>query len=245
MAGKLRVALIGDYNSQVIAHQAIPEALRLSGESLGRPVEGVWIYTSSITNPRMQFADFDGIWCVPASPYANAEGALGAIRFARESGRPFLGTCGGFQHAVIEYARNVCGLAEADHAETSPSSSFQLISPLSCSLVEKTGEIILKEGGLVRKAYSAPRITEGYHCSYGLNPQYASLLCSNGLHATAHDPSGEVRAMELSTHPFFVATLFQPERRALRGETPPLVAAFVAAMRALSAHKGIALHEKA
>lgn len=234
MAGLLRVALIGDYNPQAIAHRAIPEALRLAGEATRRQVEGVWMHTESITNPGTnpgaQFADFDGIWCVPASPYANMEGALGAIRFARESQRPFLGTCGGFQHAVIEYARNVCGLSEADHAETNPASPFRLISPLSCSLVEKTAEIFLAEQGLVRNAYGVDRITEGYHCSYGLNPEYTSLLFRNGLRATAHDASGEVRAMELSTHPFFVATLFQPERRALGGETPPLVGAFVAAL---------------
>ena len=225
MIRKLRIALVGDYNAQAIAHQAIPEALRLSGET-----EGVWTHTASITNAKSQFADFDGIWCVPASPYENTEGALEAIRFARESGLPFLGTCGGFQHAIIEYARNVCGLTEADHAELNSSSSFQVISPLACSLVEKTGEIFLAEGGLVRKAYGSAQITEGYHCSYGLNPEYASLLFRHGLQATAHDAAGEVRAMELSTHPFFVATLFQPERRALRGEIPPLVAAFVGAL---------------
>ena len=123
MARSLRIALIGDYNAQVIAHQAIPEALRLSGERLGQQVEGLWTHTASITNPREQFADFDGIWCVPASPYANTEGALETIRFARESGLPFLGTCGGFQNAVLEYARNVCGITEADHAETNPASS--------------------------------------------------------------------------------------------------------------------------
>jgi CTP synthase (UTP-ammonia lyase) len=227
--GSLRVALIGDYNIQAIAHQAIPEALRLSGEKLGRQVEGIWMHTSTLTNPLNQLASFDGIWCVPASPYANTEGALAAIRFARESQRPFLGTCGGFQHAVIEYARNVCGLAEAEHAETNPTSSFQLIAPLSCSLVEKTGDILLAEEGLVRKAYGEPRITEGYHCSYGLNSIYSSLLFKNGLRATAHDLSDDVRAIELTTHPFFVATLFQPERRALQGRVPPLVAAFVAA----------------
>src|SRR5271167_227631 len=106
MAGNLRIALIGDYNSHAIGHQAIPEALRLSGEKLRQDVEGVWTHTASLTNARVQLADFDGIWCVPASPYANTQGALDAIRFARESGRPFLGTCGGFQHAAIEYARN-------------------------------------------------------------------------------------------------------------------------------------------
>ena len=95
--------------------------------------------------------------------------------------------------------------------------------------MEKAGEIFLAEEGLIRRAYGIDRITEGYHCNYGLNPECTSRLFSSGLTATAHDASGDIRAVELSTHPFFVATLFQPERRALRGEAPPLVAAFVAA----------------
>jgi CTP synthase (UTP-ammonia lyase) len=94
-------------------------------------------------------------------------------------------------------------------------------------LVEQNEEITL-HGGLVQKAYGVSQITEAYHCSYGLNREYESVLVKNGLHATAHAlSSGEVRAIELSAHPFFVATLFQSERRALRDEIPPLVKAFV------------------
>jgi CTP synthase (UTP-ammonia lyase) len=226
MANKFRVALIGDFNSSVVAHQAIPEALRLSAENC-HSVEGVWVHTESIFNAQVQLRDFDGIWCVPASPYASMEGALDAIRFARESGRPFLGTCGGFQHALLEYARNVCNLRAADHAETNPNASVLLISPLACPLVERSEEIELHEG-LVQKAYGVSRITEGYHCSYGLNRQYEEVLFRKDLRSTAHALLGEVRAVELSSHPFFVATMFQHERRALRGEVPPLVRAFVA-----------------
>jgi CTP synthase (UTP-ammonia lyase) len=225
MADKFRVALIGDFNPSVIAHQAIPEALRLSAGN-GHSVEGVWVNTESISNAPVQLRDYDGIWCVPASPYASMEGALEAIRFARESGRPFLGTCGGFQHALLEYARNVCNLRTADHAETNPGASVLLISPLACPLVERSEEIELHDG-FVRKAYGVSRITEGYHCSYGLNRQYEDVLFRDGLRATAHAQHGEVRAVELSSHPFFVATLFQHERRALRGEVSPLVKVFV------------------
>jgi CTP synthase (UTP-ammonia lyase) len=225
MPDKFRVALIGDFNPSVIAHQAIPEALRLSADTK-HPVEAVWVHTETISNAPVQLRDFNGIWCVPNSPYANTDGALEAIRFARESGRPFLGTCGGFQHAILEYARNVCNLRTADHAESNPSSSVLLISPLACPLVERSEEIEVREG-LVRQAYGASRINEGYHCSYGLNRQYEDVLFRNALRPTAYALSGEVRAVELTSHPFFVATLFQHERRALRGEVPPLVKAFV------------------
>jgi CTP synthase (UTP-ammonia lyase) len=226
----LRVALVGDFNPSVVAHQAIPQALGLAGAQHGVEVEPVWVHTSSISGAAARLAGFDGVWCVPASPYANTMGALDAVRYARERGRPFLGTCGGFQHALIEYARNVCGMPEAQHAETDPAAALPLIAPLACSLVERSEEMLLVEGGLLRRAYGLPRITEGYHCSFGLNCEYESLLFRDGLQANAHGVNGEVRGVELAGHPFYVAVLFQPERRALRGEAPPLVAAFVAAM---------------
>jgi CTP synthase (UTP-ammonia lyase) len=89
--------------------------------------------------------------------------------------------------------------------------------------------MFLDDGGTMRKAYGEPRITEGFHCNFGLNPDYSAAVLRKDLRATAHDAEGEVRAVELAGHPFYVATLFQPERRALRGDVPPLVAAFVAA----------------
>jgi len=223
---QFRVALVGDYNQSVIAHQAIPEALRLAARP-EQSIESVWIHTASIRDAAADLAGFDGIWCVPASPYASMEGALDAIRYARESRRPFLGTCGGFQHAVIEYARNVCGLRDVGHAETHPTAPVLVASRLSCPLVEQSEDIVLQDGGKLKSAYGAERIAEEYHCSFGLNREYEALLFRNGLRPTARSLSGEVRAVELSSHPFFVATLFQHERRALRGEIPPLVSAFV------------------
>ncbi len=219
----MKVALVGDYSASVIAHQAIPLALELASEGT---VKSTWVGTASILNAARDLEAFDAIWCVPASPYENPKGALDAIRFARESGRPFLGTCGGFQHAVIEYARNVLGWQDADHAEDNPATAMPLIAPLACSLVEKTDSIHLLDGSRLRKAYGEPTVVEGYHCSYGLNPQFQTRLFEGALVGTAFDVGGEVRGMELQGHPFFVATLFQPERRALSGKTPPLVKAF-------------------
>ena len=155
------------------------------------------------------------------------EGALGAIRFARESGTPFIGSCGGFQHAAIEYARNVRRIREAAHAETDPDAPLPLIAPLECALVEKSGDIVLTEDSHLFRAYGTRQITEEYHCSFGLNPRFEELLLDGDLRVTARDIAAGVRAVELTSHPFFVATLFQSERRALRGELPPLVGEFV------------------
>jgi CTP synthase (UTP-ammonia lyase) len=82
------------------------------------------------------------------------------------------------------------------------------------------------------KIYGRESTTEEYHCSYGLNPEYAARLQTGPLKIAARDDEGDVRAVELEGHPFFVGTLFQPERAALRDQMPPLVRAFVAAIAA-------------
>lgn len=228
----LRIALIGDYNPEVTAHRAIPLALQLAGSKVGYDVVPVWCHTAELREAPTQLTAFDGLWCVPASPYASMENALNAIRFAREQSVPFLGTCGGFQHAIIEYARNVRGLSCADHAETNPAGGQLVIAPLLCSLVEASQEITTAEGSLVRRAYGSERIVEQYRCRYGLNPAFRDTLFDDELWPTAHDENGEVRAVELRSHPFFVATLFQPERRALVGEAPPIAMAFLGAVLA-------------
>jgi CTP synthase (UTP-ammonia lyase) len=100
---------------------------------------------------------------------------------------------------------------------------------LECSLVEVTNTLRLKAGTRIREAYGRDETVECYHCRYGLNPEFLTQLTAKGLRVAAEDDSGEVRALELDEHPFFVTTLFQPERAALQGECPPLVAAFVSA----------------
>ncbi|TVT84070.1 CTP synthase [Pseudomonas sp. H3(2019)] len=225
---ELRIALIGDYDPQVTAHQAIPLALNLAAQHAEVDVQVEWLATDHI-DVNTQLADFDGFWCVPASPYRNMDGALLAIRFAREQQRPFLGTCGGFQHAVLEYARNVLGWADAEHGETAPDAIRAVLTPLTCSLVEVADSIRLVEGSLIANAYATTEIREGYHCRYGVNPAFEEQLLTHNLKATGHDSAGDLRAVELSDHPFFVATLFQPERAALAGTLPPLVEAFIKA----------------
>ncbi len=214
------IGLIGDYDQAVTAHRAIPLALA------GAAFE--WVPTESITTEQ-RLERYDGLWCVPGSPYRSMNGALLAIRHARQTGRPFLGTCGGFQHAIIEYARDLLGWADADHAETSPDAHRPVISLLSCALVEASEPIELVPGTKIAAAYGVGTITEAYRCRYGLNPTFRDALLKGPLRMSAHEPNGEVRAVELDGHPFFVATLFQPERAALRGDRAPLVNAFVKA----------------
>ncbi|WP_260962383.1 CTP synthase C-terminal region-related (seleno)protein [Pseudomonas citri] len=224
----LRIALVGDQDPHITAHRAIPIALERVGRQTGLDIHFQWLATDLIIDDTALNA-FDGIWCVPGSPYRNEDGALRAIRFAREQRRPFLGTCGGFQHALLEYARNVMGWTDAAHGETSPDAERALLTPLSCALIETFDSLQFDADSLIAKAYGRQTAFEGYHCRFGVNPDFERDLLNQRLHAVARDSAGDLRAVELRDHPFFVATLFQPERAALEGRVPPLVNAFAQA----------------
>ena len=228
MRNTVTVGLVGDYDPAVPAHRAIPLALQRAADSLSINLAFGWVPTNEISTVS-RISSFSGIWCVPASPYRNTDGALLAIRHARESQMPFLGTCGGFQHAVIEYARNVLGWEDAEHAETTPDALRAVIAPLECSLVEVKGQVRFSPNSHIAAAYQASDAEEGYRCRYGLNSAFRSALLAGPLRATAEDKNGEVRGIELDGHPFFVATLFQPERGALAGKPVPPAIAFLRA----------------
>lgn len=225
----LRIALVGDYNHDAVAHQAIPLAIDDAAAVLEITADYDWLATSEIKS-RDDLVGYDAIWVVPASPYKNPEGAFIAIQYARENAIPFLGTCGGFQHAIIEYARNVMGVGDAAHQETD-SAGRMVIVPLSCSLVEQEAEVELRPNTLIARAYGREKISEGYHCNYGISPDFAAELEKSDMRVTAWDEDGEIRAVELSNHPFFVATLFQHERNALAGRPVPLVQAMLKAAK--------------
>src|SRR5262245_30166624 len=137
----VRIALVGDYSAEARAHQAIPDALRLAAAAADVECVFEWKHSTSLTSDRSLFDAFAGLWCVPGSPYANPRGVIEAIRQARESSVPFLGTCGGFQHALLEYAEAVWKIERPAHAEEDPGAIDPVISPLACSLVEQSGEV--------------------------------------------------------------------------------------------------------
>lgn len=231
---KLKIALIGDYSPDVTAHVAIPQALDIASkvpELQDYDLSYNWILTRNIPNDvTALLADYSAVWCVPASPYENMDGALAAIRYARENNLAFLGSCGGYQHAVLEFARNVLGHSEASHTEIDPDTSFPLLNALTCSLVEAHGTIKFQEDSLVAKHHKgSTTVTEQYRCSYGFNPDYVHLFDNTDLVISGHDATGEPRVVELRNHPFFVGVAYQPERSALQGLGHPLITSFVKA----------------
>ena len=240
---KVKIALIGDYSPEVTAHVAIPKALDIAANALKsqkpelqKPelqnidISYDWILTRNIpSDVTGLLADYAAIWCVPASPYENMDGALTAIRYARENNLPFLGSCGGYQHAILEFTRNVLGHADAGHTEIDPDTPFPLLSALSCSLIEAHGSIELQTDSLVAGHYGKTSFSEQYRCSYGFNPEYISLFDDTDLVISGHDATGEPRVVELRSHPFFIGVAFQPERSALQGLEHPLITSFVTA----------------
>jgi CTP synthase (UTP-ammonia lyase) len=157
---------------------------------------------------------------------------LAAIRCARERRLPFLGTCGGFQYAMIEYARSVCGLEDVEHGESHPDAERLLIEPLNCSLVGEERAIWVVPGTLAERTMRSRVSTERFHCAFGLNPEYRDVLEANGLRFSGFDEDGFPRIVELPGHPFYLATLFQPELAGDEGYAHPIVAAFAAAAAA-------------
>ena len=223
-----RVAIVGDFDSTMYTHLAIDEALGHVRELREHALEWSWIATSGLASDAdSRLALIDAIWLAPGSPYASLEGALAAARHARVTGLPFLGVCGGFQHALLEYARNVAGFPDADHAESNPDATTAVIAPLACSLVGKSAPVFLDPTCRTASIYGRWRVVERYHCSYGLNPEYRGAIERAGLHVVGEDDHGDARVIELPGHPFFIATLFQPQLESAPGAPAPLVRALV------------------
>lgn len=222
MAVAVRIGIIGDFNANNPTHIATNSGLQHAAGVLGVTAEAKWLPTDEAHD----YGSFHGLFCSPGSPYKSLDGALHGIRYARENGTPFIGTCGGFQHLVLEYARNVMGIKEASHAESDPYASCLFITPLSCSLVGKSMEVEIKPGSKAAKAYGSIRSIEKYYCNFGLNPEYRDALEKQGLEITGQDQDQEPRIAELPSHRFFLGTLFVPQASSEPGKPHPLVLEF-------------------
>jgi CTP synthase (UTP-ammonia lyase) len=222
--------VIGDYDPTLAPHPATAAALEHAAAALGVAVEIRWHGTEALLDAELERElAHDGLWCAPGSPYRSLDGALRAVRFAREQDLPLLGTCGGFQHVVIEYARNVLGFADAQHAEYDPYASNLFISELTCSLAGQTMAVSLLADSLTARSYGATEATELYYCNFGLNPEHQQLLDDGGLRVVGVDQDGEARVLEHPNHRFYVATLFVPQSSSSPGSPHPLISAYLRA----------------
>lgn len=186
-----------------------------------------WISTADLTVDELR--GFSGLWIAPGSPYKNLSNTLAAIRYARERGIPCLGTCGGFQHMILEYARNALGFVDAQHAEYDPYASELFVTPLECALVGRELVVALQPESRVAGIYGTLEAREQYYCNFGVNPEKVAELRRGELQVTGLDAEGEVRVVELPNHPFYIGTLFVPQLRSRLEHPHPLMTAFVRA----------------
>jgi CTP synthase (UTP-ammonia lyase) len=237
----VRIGILGDYDANSPTLPAIEKSLQHAATQLNLGVEGVWIGTSSLLDPAVikKLESFDGIWAAPGSPYQSFDGMLKGIEFARRCDWPFLGTCGGFQYALIECARNVLGIRDADSAENNSGSKNIIIYPVACAVPDRAKgapklsgsipEIRLRPGSYLQSYYSQDTVAEEFFCNFEVNPDYEWAAMEAGFPVVARGPQGEIRAIESPSHRFYIATLFQPQLSSQPNKPHPLVLAFVQA----------------
>jgi CTP synthase (UTP-ammonia lyase) len=237
----IRIGILGDFNPEFPSHNAINDALQHAARKLGITVESVWLPTPSLLEPNAAatLESVDGLWASPGSPYKSFDGMLKGIEFARVHDWPFLGTCGGFQYALIECARNVLGITDATTAEEDPKAKNIIIYPVACAVPNRAGdapklsgrvsEIRLRPGSYLAGYYGQETVEEEFFCNYELNPEFEWTAMEAGFPVVARGPNEECRAIESPVHRFFIATLFQPQLSSKEKKPHPLVLAFVQA----------------
>ena len=155
-----RLLILGEFDAGFPPHAATNGAIGHSSDALNLDVEFRWVSSSDVTPTVL--AECDALWVAPGSPYKSMSRTLRAIRFAREGGVPCFGTCGGCQHMIIEYARNVLGMTDAEHAEYDPSASTLFISELTCSLAGREMQLEFAADSTVARLYGGTTATEEY-----------------------------------------------------------------------------------
>jgi len=246
--GECRIAMVGKYMELHDAYISIFDALRHGAAHHRVEADVIRIDSERLEEAGAEalLAGVDGILVPGGFGRRGIEGKIQAIRYARESGTPYLGLCLGLQCAVIEYAREVCGLPGANSTEFDEETSHPVITILPEQLqVENMGATMrlgawpceLAAGSLAERLYGAKRIEERHRHRYEVNPDYHQRLRDAGMVLSGTSPSGRlVELVELPDHPFFIATQAHPEFKSRPTRAHPLFAGFI---EAAAAHAGI------
>ena len=239
--GSVTIALVGKYVGLHDAYLSVAEALTHGGIGNGVSVEIRWVNSEEVTAETADglLAGVQGILVPGGFGSRGIDGKLEAIRYAREKGVPFLGICLGMQLAVVEFARNVCGLTGAHSSELDPRTPYPVIDlmPDQVGVTAKGGTMRLgsypcrlKEGSLAAAVYGAQEISERHRHRYEFNNDYRERLEQAGLVLSGLSPDGRlVEVIELPDHPWFAACQFHPELKSRPNRAHPLFREFVAA----------------
>lgn len=256
MSQALRIAILGDFDRQRHSHWATEAALFHAASWLGFQVEARWFPTEAleIRDAQDRLAHVDGIWGAPGSPFRSATGVLRGIEFARKRDLPYLGTCAGFQYALIEFTRNVLELHDADTAENGSDSRNIVITPVACPVpshshasgaagpkMHGSDAVHPVKGTLVHDLCRADEVRGEYFCNFETNPDYVARWEQAGLRVAARGPRNEMRAFDLPGKRFFLATLFQPQLSSTGEQPHPLVLGYLRACAEFRASKKAAM----
>jgi CTP synthase (UTP-ammonia lyase) len=235
----VRIGILGDFNPEFRSHHATNDSIQHAAGKLQLKVESAWVPTPALAAPGAATAldGFDGLWASAGSPYKSFDGMIMGIEFARVHDRPFLATCGGFQYALIECARNVLGIGDATTAEEDPRAQNIVIYPVACAvpnrdpnapkLSGKVAGICLRPGSYLAAFYGKETIEEEFFCNYELNPDFEWMAMEAGFPVVARGAQEECRAIESPAHLFYIATLFQPQLSSSADNPHPLIVAFL------------------
>ncbi len=239
---EVKIALVGKYAGLVDSYISMNEALRHSGAACNARVLIDYIEAERFEHDTSEIElleKYDGIFVPYGFGPRGTEGKIRAINFARENGVPFLGICYGFQLAVIEFARNACGLEDASSAEINPESPHLVIDlmPEQQDVAQKGAtmrlgahKILVKKGTLAYRLYDSEEISERHRHRWEVNPQYWQLLEKNGMIFSGKSPDGKrMEILELPKHYFFFASQFHGEFKSRPKKPDPEYYGFIKA----------------
>ena len=242
--GSVEIALVGKYVALHDAYLSVAEALTHGGIENGVEVKVRWVDSETVTdeNAARLLAGADGILVPGGFGDRGIEGKISAVRYAREQKVPFLGICLGMQMAVVEFARHVCGMADAHSSELSQTTAHPVIDlmPDQRGVTAKGGTMrlgaypckVVSRGSRTYQAYGAEEISERHRHRYEFNNEYRDALTQAGLELAGLSPDGRlVEIVELPGHPWFVGVQFHPELKSRPNKAHPLFRAFIAAAK--------------
>jgi CTP synthase len=240
-SGEVSIGLVGKYTEYEDSYKSLKEALLHGGLAHNLKVSIEWIESEKLLAPGAlaQLENFDGILVPGGFGKRGIEGMIEAVRFARERKVPYFGICLGMQTMVIEYARRVCGIEQADSTEFNPVTPHRVIYKLrELKGVDELGGTMrlgaytcrLAPGSFAERAYDAPEISERHRHRYEFNREYEKVLTEHGLRITGQTPDGVyVEICELPDHPWALGCQFHPEFKSKPMEPHPLFRAFIGA----------------
>lgn len=242
-AGEVRIGLVGKYVEYEDSYKSLKEALLHGGLAHDVRVEINWIEAEHLMWPDCveRLSNYDGILVPGGFGKRGIEGMIHSIRYAREHNVPYFGICLGMQTMVIEFARNVCGMANANSTEFDPGTPNRVIYKLRELLgVDELGGTMrlgaypcnLAPGSFAHQAYRADRISERHRHRFEFNREFEGTLVEHGLRLTGETPDRTyVEICELGNHPWYLGCQFHPEFKSKPLEPHPLFVAFIGAAK--------------